>query len=408
MRTRKRIVVVGGNFGGLTAALTVKKALADEADVTVVSASDRFLFTPSLIWVPFGLRRPEQLRFPLRPTLESHGVGFVHAEATRIDAVGGLVTTPAGDYAYDYLVIATGFRNRRDAVPGMVPDNGVYTITTPRDAVRAGEGWRRFLEDRRSGDTAPLVVAAAPGAGCFGAAYEFLFNAAYQLRRVGLADRVPLTYVTPEPYLGHFGIGGLPGGRGLLSTFFRRQGIEAVSGAEITEIAPGKMALASGETLDFGYAMVIPPFAGREVVAAVPNLTDTNGFVRVRNTYQSLAYPDICAVGAAAAVSVPWMTPVPVGVPKTGFPTEVQARTAARNIAVQVRGGVPHERRDFGKIPAVCVMDAGNNGVMILADRMLPPRRAGVLIPGPQSHAAKVLFERYHLWKSRHGYTSLP
>ena len=55
---RKKIVVVGGNFGGLTAALTLKKELTGEADVTVVSTSDRFLFTPSLIWVPFGLRRP--------------------------------------------------------------------------------------------------------------------------------------------------------------------------------------------------------------------------------------------------------------------------------------------------------------------------------------------------------------
>jgi sulfide:quinone oxidoreductase len=95
-------------------------------------------------------------------------------------------------------------------------------------------------------------------------------------------------------------------------------------------------------------------------------------------------------------------------VPKTGFPTEQQAHIAARNIASQVRGEPPTAHKAFGEIPAVCVMDAGNNGVVILADRMLPPRKHGVLIPGPQAHAFKLAFERYFLWKNRHGYVNLP
>jgi NADH dehydrogenase FAD-containing subunit len=400
---RKKVLVLGGNFGGLTAALSVKHELDGDVDVTVVSASDTFLFNPSLIWLPFGKRRAEDITFPLAPTFEAHDVDFVHATATRIDPVGQRVGTTYGSYGYDYLVVATGYRNQMDVIPGLDTANGAYTITTLDDAVHAGEGWRRFLDD-----PGPVVIGATQGAGCFGAAYEFLFNMSYRLRKAGLRKRVPLTYVTAEPFLGHFGIGGLPGGEKLLGLFCKKEGIQAITNTAMTEIAPDKLALADDRTLDFAYAMIIPPFLGQEVVAKVGGLADDKGYVPVHDTYQAKAYPNIYAVGIAAAVPVPWTTAVPVGVPKTGFPTEAQARVAARNIAAQVRGEAPPAHKAFGDIPAVCVMDAGNNGVMILADKMLPPRRVAALIPGPQAHATKLLFEKYFLWKTRHGFVRLP
>jgi NADH dehydrogenase FAD-containing subunit len=400
---RKKVLVLGGNFGGLTAALSVKHELQGDVDVTVVSASDRFLFNPSLIWLPFGKRRPADITFPLAPTFESHDVDFVHATATRIDPLARQVKTTLGGYGYDYLVIATGYRNQADVIPGLEVANAAYMITTLEDAIHAGEGWRRFLND-----PGPVVVGATQGAGCFGAAYEFLFNLSYQLKKAGLRKQVPLTYVTAEPFLGHFGIGGLPGGEKLLGLFLRKEGIQPITDTAMTEVAPGKLLLADGRVLDFAYAMIVPPFLGQPVVQSVEGLADDKGYVPVHETYQSLADPTIYAVGIAAAVTVPWTTAVPVGVPKIGFPTETQAHVAADNIAAQVRGQPPTTRKEFGDIPAVCVMDAGNNGVMILADKMLPPRKAGVMIPGPQSHAAKLLFERYFLWKSRNGYVRLP
>jgi sulfide:quinone oxidoreductase len=400
---RKKVLVLGGNFGGLTAALSVTHELHGDVDVTVVSASETFLFNPSLIWLPFGKRRPQDITFPLAPTFERHGVTFVHATATHIDPVRRRVETTAGPHHYDYLVIATGYRNKLDVIPGLDPVNDAYTITTLTDAIHAGAGWRRFLDD-----PGPVVIGATQGAGCFGAAYEFLFNMSYQLRKAGVKKRAPLTYVTAEPFLGHFGIGGLPGGEKLLKLFLKKEGITAITNMAMTEVTPGKLALADGAHLEFAYAMIIPPFEGQEVVRTVPALADDKGFVPVADTYQTTAYPDIYAVGVAAAVSVPWTTAVPVGVPKTGLPTETQAHTAATNIAAQIRGKAPSKHKSFGDIPAVCVMDAGNNGVMILADKMLPPRKFGVLIPGPQAHGAKLLFEKYFLWKARHGYVRLP
>ncbi len=399
---RKKVVVLGSNFGGLTAALAVKHELEGDVDVTVVSAGDHFLFNPSLIWLPFGRREREDITFPVAPTFESHDVDFVHAAATGINLEAKTVSHGSGQtVGYDYLVIATGYHNKDDVVPGF-KENAV-TITTLEEAERAHVAWKRYLE--KPGD---IVIAASQSAGCFGAAYEFLFNTAYHLRKNGLHKDVRLTYVTSEPFLGHFGIGGLPHGEQLLGAFLKKEGIESRINVAIDHIDDGAMVLGDGEQLPFAFSMVVPPFLGQDFLKEVDGIADEKGYVNVRDTYQTVGHDDVYAVGVAAAVDVPWQTPTPVGIPKTGFPTEVMAHTAASNIAAQVRGEEPHESKGFGDIKAVCVMDAGNNGVIILADKMLPPRKHGVLIPGPQAHLMKLGFEKYFLWKSRNGYVNLP
>lgn len=401
--SRSKVLVLGGNFGGLTAALAVGHELDGDVDVTVVSASDRFLFNPSLIWLPFGKRSPADITFPLGPTFDQHGIDFVHAEATQLDLAGQAVETTAGRYSYDYLVIATGYRNKFDVAPGLGPGGNAYTITTLDEAIRAGKGWKRLLNE--PGD---IIVGATQEAGCFGAAYEYLFNVSHQLRRAGLKKRAKITFVSSEPFLGHFGIGGLPHGEGLLKMFLEKEGISAVLDASVDHVDEGRLVLGDGTKYEFAYAMIIPPFLGQEFIRQATEIADDKGYVKVRDTYQSEPYDNVYAVGIAAAVDVPWQTATPIGIPKTGYPTEVQAHVAAKNIANQIRGDKPQSHKAFRDIPAVCVMDAGNNGVIILADKMLPPRNHGLLIPGPQAHAMKLAFEKYFLWKARHGYVTLP
>jgi NADH dehydrogenase FAD-containing subunit len=398
--SNKQVLVLGGNFAGLTAAISVKHELTGDVDVTVVSKSDHFLFNPSLIWVPFGKRKAKDLVFPLAKTFESHKVEFVHGEATKIDPKAQKVETSRGVHGYDYLVIATGYLNDFDVIPGLGRGGNAYSITYLEGAVDAAEGWARFVND-----PGPVVVGATQGAACFGAAYEFVFNVTYHLKKHRL--RVPVAYVSAEPFPGHFGIGGLPGGEKMLGMFFRRQHIEGIFDVAMEEVVPGEMRLTDGRKLPFKYAMVVPPFLGADVVKA-SGLGNAKGFIEVRDTYQTLEHPNVYAVGIAAAVNAPWTSANGVGVPKTGFPAETMAHVAAKNVASQIRGQEPAKEENFADIPAVCIMDAGNNGVIILADKMLPPRKHGVMIPGPQSHAAKIAFEKYFLWKARHGYVNLP
>ena len=97
--------------------------------------------------------------------------------------------------------------------------------------------------------------------------------------------------------------------------------------------------------------------------------------MKVRDTYQAAGHDNVYAVGIAAAVDVPWQTATPVGVPKTGFPTERMAHVAARNIAAQIRGEPASSHEAFGAMPAVCVMDAGNNGVIGYLTCLFIPKR---------------------------------
>ncbi len=398
----KKVVVLGANFGGLTAALSLKKDLKNDVDVTIVSDRDYFLFNPSLIWLPFGKRNEGNVTFKVAPTFEKGGVHFINTAAIEIKPEAKKIDLANGQTLdYDYLVIATGTRNKPEHVSGLLENTS--TITTLGDAENAGREWKKFLEN--PGD---IVIAATQGASCFGAAYEFLFNTSYQLKKAGIKKDVKLSYVTSEPFLGHFGIGGLNHGEQLLGMFLKKEKISAYTNVALDHVDQGRMVTTEGVNHDFKWSMTIPPFVGQDFLRKTDGLVNAGAFVDVRPTYQSLKWDDIYAVGLAAAVTAPWSTPTPVGVPKTGFPTEQMAHVAAKNIAAQIRGELPRHEKEFGDIPAVCIMDAGNNGVLILADKMLPPRKHGMLIPGPQNHLAKLAFEKYFIWKMKGGHVNLP
>lgn len=421
---RSRIVVLGGSFAGLTAALELKRLLEGKSEVALISKQDHFVFIPSLIWIPFGWREPEDISFDLKPTLERRGIAFIHAAAERIEPEQNLVLLRDQEIPYDYLLIATGPYIEFEEVPGLGPHGGyTQSVCTLDHALAARKAWLEFLRD-----PGPVVVGATQRASCFGAAYEFVFNLEYALRKAKVRAKVPVTFITAEPFLAHFGIGGMGKGQQMTEWFFKRLKIDWVTNAVIEKVTPETVHLADGRTLPFKYAMIIPPFRGVEAIRNSPGIGDARGFVPVTDTYQHPTYPNIYAAGVAVAVKPLAPTPVPTGVPKTGYVSEVMAKVAAQNIATAIKGGGPPQastprflalntwepavlegiKKPFPQICALCIMDAGNMGVMLLSDRMLPPRKYELLIPGPWAHWLKVWFERYYLWKMRKGLVWLP
>jgi sulfide:quinone oxidoreductase len=388
----------------MSAALELKEELRDDVSVSVVSKSDKFLFVPSLIWVPFGKRKAKDITFDVAPVLENHGVEFVHDEATQVDTTAQQVYTPRGVHRYDYLLIASGFKPQFDVVPGLEPGrHSYYCIASLEQAEQAWDGWKKFIDD-----PGPVVIGATQGAGCFGAAYEFLFNFAYQLKKKRLHKKAPITFVTAEPFAGHFGIGGLRGGETLLDFFFKRLGVTFIGSAALEEVVPGEVRLADGRKLVYKYTMIMPPFVGADVVRNSAGLGDAKGLIPVRPSYQHTSLPSVYAAGASVAISVPWQTPVAVGVPKTGFPLRSDGSHRRPQHRRPDPGEATGEREGFRRHSCRLRDGRRQQGVMIFSDKMLPPRKHELLIPGPQGHWAKLAFEKYYLWKMKNGYVSLP
>jgi len=399
-----KVVVIGSSFAGITGALEARRKLGPEHEVTLISKSDDFVYIPSLIWVPFGWREIKDISIPVKPILDKHGVGFVKAEVTRVDPESNTVITSEGDIRYDYLLVASGVSTRFDLIEGLGPEKNTYSVCTPGHAEAAREGWRKLVED-----PGPVVVGATQGASCMGAGYEFLFNLEYAARKAGVRDRIDITWITPEPYLAHFGIDGMAGGEAMLKAFMKKFNIHYVTNSEVDEITESDVVLKDGRRLPFKYSMIIPPFNGARFVKESADLGDEKGFIPVDDSYRHKKYPNVFAAGLAVAVPLPFATPVALGMPKTGFPSEETAKVAAHNIVRLVEDGPAAElkAKPWGKIPGLCVLDAGHKEVVIVSNHLLKPRQFAVMIPNPLANIAKKVLEKYFLWKTRRGLSYL-
>jgi sulfide:quinone oxidoreductase len=400
------VLVLGGSFAGLTAAFEVEGKLKDEVHVTVIARQNQFVFIPSFIWIVPGWRRPEQITFDLKPALESKGIRFINARVDKIKPEENAVMTNAGDFKYNYLVIATGPHFDWDEVPGMGPDRGyTQSICSLPHAIEARNAWKEFLKD-----PGPVVLGSTQYASCFGAEYEIALNIDRALREAKIRDRAPITFITAEPFLGHFGIGGMGKGQQMVEWFFKKLKIDWITNAAIKDVTSSEVNLVDNRKIPFKFAIIIPPFKGVQAIRNSTSIGDERGFVTTNSRYQHTIYSNVYAAGVAVAVKPPQPTPVPCGVPKTGYMSEVMAKVAAHNIVASIRGGTGSNLKElpFGEINGLCILDAGRQGVIMISDHIFAPRKYQILIPGPWSHWAKILFEKYYLWKMRKGLVYLP
>ena len=401
------IVILGAGVGGMSAAYEMKEKARPQDSVSVVSNHPYFQFTPSNPWVAVSWRTKEDITVDVGPYLEKKGIKFIAKAAKKLHADKNQIELDDGSTVdYDFLVIATGPKLAFDEVEGLGPGKHTQSVCHVDHAVDAAKAWDNFCKD-----PGHIVVGAVQGASCYGPAYEFAMIMDTDLRKRRIRSKVPMTFVTAEPYIGHLGLGGVGDSKGMIESVMRHRHIKWICNAKVTKVEAGKMFVAEHNDdgtvkkeheLAFKYSMMLPAFKGIDAVFGIEGLTNPRGFIVADQFQRNPKFQNIYSVGVCVAIPPVEATPVPVGTPKTGFMIESMVSATVHNIRNVLDGKEPDQKATWN---AVCLADFGDNGAAFVALPQIPPRNVNWFSQGKWVHLAKIAFEKYFLRKIKKGNT---
>ncbi|MGC9419132.1 MAG: NAD(P)/FAD-dependent oxidoreductase [Rhodovulum sp.] len=399
------VVVLGAGLGGTLQAYELKETLGPDDRITVISNKPYFQFTPSNPWAGVGWRSKDEITVDLAPVMKKRGIGFLCDGANRLHPDENRIELESGEsVTYDYLVIATGPDLAFDEIEGFGPQAYTHSVCHIEDAAASGDKWESFCAN-----PGPIVVGAVQGASCFGPAYEYALTIDTDLRKRRIRDKVPMTFVTSEPYIGHLGLGGVGDTKGMLESLLRERDIRWVTNAKIDRFEENRVFFTEHDDdgkpkktheEPFKYAMMLPAFRGIPAVRGIEGLVNPRGFILTDEYQRNPAYPNIFAIGVCIAIAPPVATPVPTGVPKTGFMIESMVTATAHNLPRVIAGAAPIEQPTWN---ALCLADFGDRGAAFLAMPQNPPRNVAWTSKGRWVHWAKLAFEWYFMRKVRTG-----
>ena len=401
------VVILGAGIGGLNAAYDMKEKLRPQDSVTVISENPYFQFTPSNPWLAVNWRSRDDITFSMAPYLEKKGIKLIAAAAKRVHPEKNEVEMADGTtVGYDYLIIATGPKLAFDEVEGAGPEHHTNSICTVNHAEQAAKRWEAFVTD-----PGEAIVGAFQGASCYGPAYEFAMIMDTDLRRRKIRRKVPMTFVTAEPYIGHLGLGGVGDSKGMMESVLRDKHIKWICNAKVTKIEAGKMhvvehnddgSVKKEHDLTFKYSMMLPAFKGVDAVFGIEGLTNPRGFIVIDPFQRNPKYQNIYSIGVCVAIPPVEATPVPTGTPKTGYMIESMVTATVHNIRNAIDGKEPDQKATWN---AVCLADFGDNGAAFVALPQIPPRNVNWFKKGKWVHLAKIGFEKYFIRKMKKGNT---
>ena len=405
-----KVVVLGAGTGGMPAAYEIKEMLGKDHEVVMVNERPEFRFVPSNPWVAVGWRKAEAITIPIEKYLRKKNIAFICARITEIDAKNNQMKTESGDSIdYDYLIIATGPKLAFANIEGAGPAHYTQSVCTLDHAQQCYADVKKLIEK-----PGPVVVGSFQGASCFGPAYEYAFILDKALRDAKIRHKVPMHFVTSEPYIGHLGLGGVGDSKSMLESDLRAKDIKWICNASVDKVEDGLMHVSElnrkGEVdfnheLPFNHSMLIPPFAGIDAVANVEGLCNPKGFVITDEFQRSPAFPNIFSGGVCVAIPPVEATPVPTGTPKTGYMIETMMTAIAHNLkSIIIDNDVPSTK---GTWHAICLADMGDTGAAFVAMPQIPPRNVTWFKKGKWVHYAKIAFEKYFMRKMKTG-TSEP
>ncbi|MEM1598325.1 MAG: FAD/NAD(P)-binding oxidoreductase [Pyrobaculum sp.] len=378
----KKLLVLGGGTGGLVVSKEVREVVGPgEVEITLIDQKDRTEFRPSYLYVAFGYRKPEQISAPLE-YVKRHGVNFVKAKVTSIDAANRKVKTTAGEFSYDALVVALGAETIDTGFPHTWELEPSLKVADVLSQIRQGNIVIGVYSMPYRCPPAPIELA--------------MLTHFYYLTR-GLRDKVKITVVHPmkRPFE-NFG----PMAAKWMSGFLQQLGVEYIGVGQnpaIKSLGKNELETATGEKVKFDAAFIVPPHKAPDAV--LNSDLAKNGWAAPRNPangdFRSEKYDDVYVIGDVAAPNVP------VGM--AGTILHSYSPWVVSNLLADLTGislGKPPFR-----IVGTCALDVGAYGMAAACDftpfvkKQKPYPDCMFLPPSPVTRMFKEMFEKiYFNW----------
>lgn len=374
-----KILVVGGGTGGTIIANNVARRLASEisagkAVVTMLSASDRHMYQPGLLYVAFGQMMPDELYRDQASLLES-SVDFHVDPAEKFDIDNNRVTTASGQvHDYDILVIATGSRIMPKNTPGL--NEGAETFYTEEGAIKMFRALRKF-----EGGKVAIVVGVPHK--CPIAPVEVTFSLHDYFKSRGIRDKVEIKYHYPINR-----IHSIENVAAWAEPEFQRMGVEYETLFNVEEVDAENRIVKSLEGSEYQYDLLISIPEHTGVEAIINNDLGPDGWIPTdRHKLTMLGHDNVYVVGDT--------TDLPVS--KTGSAAHFQADVIAENIASMIKIGTPVSEYN-GKV--YCFIEAGyDKATYAMFSYDFPP---DLKSPNKSMHWFKVSYNKMY-WTSVRG-----
>lgn len=393
-----KVLVLGGRFGGLTAAYTLKRLAGEKVQVKLVDKDRVTYFRPSIPHISVGVREPEELGVDLAEALPRKGIDFTQALVKKISPKENSVTLelPGGDTVkenYDYLVIALGAYLAKEWVKGS-KENG-DALCEVGDMLRLRERLSKFNGGKvtigsgifEQGSTPkpklPSNYVPKADSACEGPIFEYTLMLTGYLKKKGLLGKTKITVYSPGEYLSDLS----PQSRKVVRKLYADMGVELVENFKLKEIREGQVVGEDGRTIASDLSVYKPPYTGVDVLKEeAGDLADDAGFIPTDLNMVSTSYDNVYAVGDANAGSVP----------KLGYLAVRMGEIAAEHIANRV--GVKVKVEEY-RPTIFCVADNPYEGYAIaVADDTWYGGTLSKAEPSAVNHMKKELFTKYYMW----------
>ncbi|MGC9140210.1 MAG: sulfide-quinone oxidoreductase [Mesoaciditoga sp.] len=386
---KKRILIIGGGFGGLSTFYSLQKNGSKYVEITLVDSRETSLEKPSLPEVAFVGKPLNKVQIPLKSVIENRGGKYMNSEVKVVDPRSNYVELNNGErIPYDYLVIATGAIKDYNAIEGF-KDYG-YSVCDDDHAPKLYERIMNFNGGKIAVGAAKTEWADHPGvkklsAPCEGPVGEIMFMLDYALRQRAIRSKSTINVFSPgEIFFEDVG----PKVHKSLEPVIKAQGINVLTSKVIKKIEKDHVEFEDGTSLESDLTIIIPPYSGIPFVKN-SGIGDEKGFIMTDSQMRHENYKNIFAIGDINAMAMP----------KLGHIAVMQGQVASSAILKDINGEgevLPFKPEIF------CIMNrAGIDATMILSD-YLYGGKTDITLNGPIAHMMKWGFDDFYFYTKGH------